>query len=312
LFLNQTVSYSPSYLFGLFPQSDLATPGAIRPLSPDYVIDDSESIAFGTVMAVSHRLTRRSSVSVTGDVGGTRFTRRSGDYRNLRTYGVAAQYSRALARNTSLQAGYRYRDGDFGHGPATIVADTSSEHIVDVGVTYTRPLSSTRQFTLGAGFGSSTVRAPLPTDESGPSRGGDHRSMTGQATVSYQPGRLWLVRTNYLRGVEYVAGLTEPVLVNGWMASLTGLIAPKLDASSSFGYSSGGSALSANSLRFDTYTADARLRYALNNSVFAFAEYIRYYYDFDDAIEQAANLPAGLKRNGVRVGVTLRHSLLSR
>jgi hypothetical protein len=60
---NQTVAYSPSYLYGLFPTVSAAAPGDAIPVAPDYAVNNSSSYAYGSSVSVSHGLTRRGTIS---------------------------------------------------------------------------------------------------------------------------------------------------------------------------------------------------------------------------------------------------------
>ena len=63
---------------------------------------------------------------------------------------------------------------------------------------------------------------------------------------------------------------------------------------------------------FDTYTGDVRLRYALTRTFAAYVEYLYYFYDSRGSVPIAPGIPAGLERNGVRAGLTLRVPALRR
>ena len=306
LFANQIASYSPSYLFGLFPQDTVASPGGIQPIAPDYFINDFESMSYGTTVVVTQRLTRRSSFSVSGDMGRTRFLEDIARNRNLRTYSVAGRFSRSLARNATFNAGYRYLNGDFGFAVVSAITDQSSEHTIDAGIEYNRPLSATRRVTFSGGFGSSIVKLPTGAPSPGALTGGQYRGLSGQAAMSYQLGRSWVARGAFRRSIEYMGGLTEPVMTNASSVGVGGLLTRKLDLSSSLGYSSGDSILSRTELLFETYTGNVKLQYAVNNTFAVFAQYLYYFYDFRQNAQLPANVPVGLERNGVRAGLTLR------
>ena len=56
---------------------------------------------------------------------------------------------------------------------------------------------------------------------------------------------------------------------------------------------------------FSTATANARLRVALNPRWAFVSEYLFYYYDFTKVLPLAAGLEPRVKRNTLRVGVTM-------
>jgi hypothetical protein len=135
--------------------------------------------------------------------------------------------------------------------------------------------------------------------------------LSGNHMISYDFGRTWQARLTYRRGVEYAAGISQPVLADGFSAVVEGLVTRRLDVVVSAGYSSGKSALNIESF-FDTYAGNARLRYALVPSLAAYVEYLYYFYDSHGSIPLAPGLPLGLERNGIRAGLTMHLSTLRR
>ena len=73
LFVNQSANYSPPYLFGLFPDVNSVSPGDIIAGGPNYVLDDTESLSYESMVTVEHGLTRRGTISVSGDYRFTDF-----------------------------------------------------------------------------------------------------------------------------------------------------------------------------------------------------------------------------------------------
>ena len=105
--------------------------------------------------------------------------------------------------------------------------------------------------------------------------------------------------------MEYLADLPVPVFADGFGAGVDGLISRRVDVSASAGYSNGESALGRDSLQFDTYTGNLRVRYALSRTFAMYGEYLYYYYDFRGSAQLLVGIPPGLERNGVRAGLTL-------
>lgn len=312
LFVSQTVAYSPSYLYGLFPQQAAEGPVPSEVLAPNYFIDDYESITYGTNGGMSRALSRRSSVTVSGDLTGTRFLKETASQRNLRVFGTSARYTHGLARNSSLHAGYRYRQGDFNYSYTGLSTEPSAEHTFDVGIDYSRPLSRTRRVSVGASLGPSILTMPSALSSTTGVSGHTHSGLAGQASISFQMSRSWLARGNYRRGVEYVAGLVQPVLADSASASVAGFLTRQMEFTSSFGYSNGHSAQIRTGQIYATYTGDMKLQYALNGKFALFAEYLYYYYQFDTRAQLAPTVPVGLERDGIHAGITLRVPIISR
>jgi len=297
---NQTIAYSPSYLYGLFPSVTTAAPGDAIPVAPDYAVNDSSSYAYGTSVSISHGVTRRGTISGSFDYQHTDFLEERENRRDLSSYGARLQFSHGMSRNASLRIGYQYRAGDFGYA----VADSgkTTEHGIDIGVEYVRPLSATRHMTFSFGLGPSATDSPalptlgIPSDT--------QYGVRGDLAFAYQFNRTWETRASYDRGLQYVPELASAVNTDGVSAALTGLFTSTMDFSAGVGYSSGAPAGLRNSSTFDTYTASARVRQAITSTLALYAEYLYYFYDFGTTA-LPLGVPSSMERNGVRVGLTL-------
>jgi hypothetical protein len=305
LYLNQSVAYSPSYLYGLFPSTERPGPGDVTPIAPDYVVDDNQSYAYTTTVSLKRGLSRRSDLAVGADYSYTNYVNETARLQDLDSTGAHATYSRNVSKNVALSVGYRYRTGTFGYALPEIGLDvgaTSTEHGVDIGVHYARPLSATRSLSFDASFGPSSVSLPRVSE----SLSGNDRLVRGSGSIAlgYQFVQNWQIRGAYSRSLEFIATLGQPVYADGISADVTGLLTSRLEVSASGRYSSGASLLNAQNQLLDSMSASARLQYAVSRSVAAYAEYIYYYYSFNRPVLPAPTLPRQLERNGVRVGLT--------
>lgn len=306
--LDGRAAYSPSYLFGLFPDpAGASTPGEAMPAAPDYATRDAASYTYGTSASLTHGLSRRSRLTTSGDFGYTDFLREDAAQQDATSHGFTGGYSRNVTRNVLVNAEYRFRAGTFGSGVGADLPegdDRTTEQGAVVGVAYVRPLSATREFHLRFNFGSSLVKGPFSTED-GFVRGRGYR-FSGDADVVYQFSRTWQAMGTFRRGLEFVAQLTEPVFVDGTTVGVRGLLSPRLDLQTSARYATGESALNRTTLAFDTYGGDARLRYALTRSMAVYGEYLYYFYDFSGGTPQSLpTLAAGLERHAIRAGLTL-------
>jgi hypothetical protein len=303
--LSQTASYTPSYLYSLFPQ--LATEAVpTAPLSADYTISDSASYNFGTTAGLTRPVGRQNDISFTGGVNRTDFVR-EGLRRDVSVYDVGSDYSHAFTRNTSLTLGYRYRAGEYIYGDVSVEEDptpewqTTGDHSINVGMRISRALSRTRRATFQFGVGASTLRAPSE-DRQQTYEG--HR-IVGHLDVGYQLARTWQVRGVLNRGTEYVAELGEPILLTGFSTFVNGGLTRRVNFSASGQYSQGESALRRDTVNFDTYAANVRVTFDVAPLWSTYGEYAYYFYDFTNA-SVAASFPSSLERGGVRAGLTLR------
>jgi hypothetical protein len=294
-------------LYGLFPRAVEVTPGDAPAGAPDYTASEFESYNYGTTLGITHEFNRRTNVSVTGEFQSTDFLRETVARRDVTAWGVRSAVSRNLTRNTALVAGYRYRTGDFGYA----TGGTSTEHGLQFGVNYSKPLSATRRALFDFKVGGATLKAP-PIGIVNAGRLEDYQLLSAEASMAYQFRRTWQARAALRRGFEYVAELTSPVSTQGFSASVDGLFARKFEFSASGGYSKGQSALSRGSSAFDTYAGNVRLRRRLTRNLAAYVEYLYYFYDFTNNAFLAPGLPPRLERHGARAGLTLWVPVLGR
>jgi hypothetical protein len=303
--LNQTVGYSPSYLYALFPGAPGDGPGELpAATAPDYAVNDVASFSYSTSTTFSRRMTERGSLAVGGTVNMTNFVRQVPGRENMQSYTAHAEFSRGLQRNSSTKLAYRVQGGDSGFAAGA----SAVEHFVEIGLETSRPLSATRRATFSVSLGPSTVM--IPAESLGTGAADDNTRarrlyrVAGSAALGYQFGRTWQARASYNRGMEYLPGVQAPVLTGGVSATLDGLLSRRLDLNASGGYAAGSSALRSRST-YSTYTGDVRLRYALSRSWAAYVQYLYYFYDFRGTNQLVTGLPPRLERNGARVGLTL-------
>ena len=128
---------------------------------------------------------------------------------------------------------------------------------------------------------------------------------SGQLSLGYEFRQSWQTRASYRRGLEYIAGLNQPVFSDSITAGVDGLITRRLDATVAAAYSSGDSVSNRDRLIFDTYTGNTMLRFAVTRSFAAFAEYVYYYHEIRGPVLLAPGLARQLNRNSVRAGLML-------
>jgi hypothetical protein len=309
VFVNQTGAYSPSYLYALFPQAAPVGPGVAPPAAPDYATNDFDSYSYATQLTLTTTPTRRSSFSVSGESTRTDYQGVIEGQPDLDAKSASGQLTYRIGRSSSVNGRYRYRVGTFATGGGTILAGSTEEHGVDLGFAHARRFSRTRQLTVNVGLGSAVLMVPeamrAQFSKAEPWR------LQGQAAVTLDITRTWQANATYRRGIDYVAGLVEPIASEGATASVTGLLTRRLDVAATAAYSAGEAAVSRNGTTFDTYTGNARLRYTLTSMLSSYVEYLYYYYDFRGTA-LVTGIPRGLERNGLRAGVILRVSPFGR
>ena len=325
--INQTATYSPSYLYQLFPVGDLAAPAETPLAAVDYRIYDVGSYSYDTTMALTLLPQRRTRLTASADYRRTDFPHETAFRSDLTTYGARGNVSRSLSRTVGLVVEYEYRTGQFWFDELT------QEHRVSFGMIYSRALSQTRRATFRFNLAPSTINAPASavnslvtrfatrTDDP-PSTGVEEPApivgaqrlyrLQGGASAEY-PFRLnWGVRGNYRRGFDYVAVLNAPILSQGARIDLAGLITRRVDVSAAAGYATGTSVFFPTARNLETYTGEATIRYALNRSLALYSKYLYYYYDLRGQGPLAPDMPRVVHQHGVRVGLVFFVQTLGR
>jgi len=299
LFVNQSANYSPPYLFGLFPTVDTASPGDVIAGGPNYVLDDTESLSYESIVTVEHGLTRKGTISVSGDYRYTDFLDNSRGRPDVNSSGLRSLYSYAFGRNTAFTVGYHYRSGELGFGTTAV----SSEQGVDFGMEYSRKLSPTRRATLNFSVGSSTM--DLPNIPAAGIVAGRQSEVSAEAALNYQFSKTWMLRGAYRRGAEFVAELSYPVFVDGVTTMVTGDMGRRVHLSSSAAYSSGQGLQPGTQQNLVTYTGDVRLSFDIVPRISSFVEYLYYSYDFSQNPLLTPGIVNRVERNGARAGLSL-------
>ena len=298
--LQQIASYSPSYLYQLFPFESAPELDASIPTNPEYQIVDTPSLSYRTTTTLSLGSARGTQFTASGAFSRTDFDERALNRLDLEYYEGGMKVSRRMASSSRFNVGYDYRNGEFGFG------GPSREHRLTFGVEYSPALSRTRRAVFRLDVSPTRLELPASALSASPTGEGDtllHR-LSSEASISYPFRPNWRTAARYRRSVEYLAVLGQPVLSDGGRLELTGLLARPIDLSASAGYVTAASALNpAQSLV--TYTGQVAIRYALKRSLALSSEYLYYYYDMREQAALAPHLPPRFEQHGVRVGVVL-------
>jgi hypothetical protein len=98
--------------------------------------------------------------------------------------------------------------------------------------------------------------------------------------------------------------LNEPVYSNSARVVLEGLVTRRIDVAVTAAYATGASAVTQSS-QIETYSGDAKVRFALTRSFAVYTEYLYLYYDLRGYQQITPELPRIFRQHGVRVGLTL-------
>ena len=299
LFANQSAAFTPTYLSGLFATPSNIEPGDPGITAPDLALSEFESYTHSTTVTMAHHVTARATLTGIGEYHYIDRLREHALWQDVSDYALRGRYDHNVTQNTALNAQLRYRSGFFGY----VATGLTTEVGIDIGMNYSRAISATRHTSYRFNVGVSG--ADVPESATGVSGFQRQYFFTGDVSFDTQLSRTWEARAYVRRGLEYISDLPEPVFSDGVSVEAEGLLSRRVDVSLIAAYSTGQSLLDPNSLQFDTYTGDVRIRFALTRSLAIFAKYLYYYYEFRGRAQLLIGMPPGLERNGARVGLTL-------
>jgi hypothetical protein len=304
--VRQSVSYSPTYFYGILPSLPSSEAGSVAAGGGDYALNASQVLVSDTSADVSKSTGPRSSITAFGNYRHASYPGGSTLRPSLQAYGIGGRFNRELSRTATLRLGYTYRKGQYGYSAsdrATIA------HDIDVGVDYHRPLSFSRRTRFDFGFGSSIINAPLENSTTGELQ----YRVVGNAGLSHDMGRTWRARLAYNRGVGFVAALGAPIFSDGVIASIDGFANRRVDL-----HFTGGTAIGdvgrdrSRGTGTKSYTGSARFGVAISRAWAMFGEYLYYDYQLGADVAVLSGVPQSLKRNTARVGLSAWLPVLKR
>ena len=212
------------------------------------------------------------------------------------------EYARPITRAATLVLGYSIRmsDGESQTGEPEIM------HNVNAGVDYGKALSFSRRTSLQFGTGSAIAVTDSVTN---PGEKNSQFRLTGNASLVHELGRTWTTSLGYTRGFRTQNGVDELYFTDAVMASIGGLVTRHLELSANATWSSSTVGDSDSKNQRDQ-SASARATYGLTRFFALYAQYIYYYYRYDDTVALDGRIPRYLDRHGVRAGLTTSVPLL--
>jgi hypothetical protein len=299
LSLAQTAAYTPAYLYNLFASLAPTTLESLTPAPSSYAVNDQRSYAYGTTLGVTHSVTPRTELSFTGGVQGTNVLVDLPGSVNLRSSDAGAAFKYSLGRGVKARVGYAYRDAQYSGTLRPI------EHDLDAGLEFRRPLSPSRTATFTANVGPRLITTHTRSSGLTASSGPYQYRLTGDASTDYQMSRTWHIDGSYRRGLQFLQTLPAPVFTDGVATSIHGFLTRRVDVVVSAAYTAGQYEFGPAIGSLTTYTGHARIQTGLSRFAAVYAEYVLYGYSLAREIELSPSVPHNLRRNGVRVGLTL-------
>jgi hypothetical protein len=254
------VRYAPYYQFapflGVGVNTGLLTPGY------GYAAASQRSLGTNASMELTNQYAKRSSISAGVAYSGWQFFDGSpGGVSGLTGH---ASYQYNLTRGLSLHLGYRR---DFNRYSDT-GGSTAANDTIDAGLSYGD------SFQIGIGRRASLS---FTTSNSIVHFGGDtHFRLNGSVEFSRGFTRTWGTSAGYVRSTEFQPGFIQPIFQDSTMASVHGLLAPRLQSSTAIGYSRGEIGFGGSA--YTTYSVGSRLTFALRRRLGLYGQYGYYYY----------------------------------
>lgn len=299
---NQTLTYAPVFLFGLFADALPPLLGSVSSPDSAYAVNDDRAVTSDSSLEIERLLTQRSRVAVKGSYLRSHFTVVTARGTDFTATSASADYRYRLTQDNDLRVGYSYRGASFqGTEPFGLRPQQPAEHNIHLGVAFHPALSDQRRTIITFDGGTSFVNSALSTDVFQTRR---QLRLVGDAAIAHQMGQTWLLVAAAKRGTGFVQGLSAPVFTDAVSLTTTGFFNPRADFVGSLSYSNGEPSLVGSVVTFSTVTANARVRVALTRRWAFISEYFFYHYDFSKVLPLAAGLDPKVKRNTIRAGIT--------
>jgi hypothetical protein len=303
------VDYSPYFQQDLLSQA--ATPTIRPPLvgTPglDFALARDPLLRSVLGGSLSYRQSRRASLEAYYSISRRDFL--TGDTSSYLDQIVGGRYLYRINEWVGLRAGYGLRTARVGAD-----AEPIRSHDIDVGADggYGRSFALSRRTTFSFNTGSSVfVRERFDENSTGEDPGAQTRLfVNGSADLTHAWGLTWSANLGAARTVNYELGFREPLFSNGVYAGFGGLLAPRLDFTTTAAYTSGSVGFGSGDNGFGTASATAALRLALARWLAAYGQYFYYQYDFETGVTLPGFLQRGLHRQGVSVGLTTSFPLI--
>ena len=293
--VDQSIAYSPSYLYQLYPAPALALGEAI-PVAPDYQVVQTDSLNYRANATFSMIVRRGTRVTASTAYDRTHFGGSAAEQPQLGVYSFTGGVAESVSRSVQFSVDYSYHQSGYRLGAAT-------EHNLALGAEYSRAVSRSRRATFR---GHVTPTVVVADRVLGPASEVSVSHLQGDVGVDYEFRPGWRASGTWQRQVDYIAVVPSgPLLANAGRASVTGLITRRLDLTVSAGYAKGETVVTQLS-RIDSRATNARIRYALSRSVALYGEYVQFNYYYVNGLGNPGSfLPGVFHERGLRIGAML-------
>ena len=229
---------------------------------------DQPTIFYGGGFGVTADLTRRTSLSASGDYRETRLV--GNPLGSIRTIGGFLTARHQLFRGLGVRVGY----GQYVSESDAPGAERFTDHRIDAGI----------DFADGGGGSLSLGRRTTVTFNGSLGIARDLNTwqfrLNGNAGITHGIGRTWSSSANYVRSVGLVTGFGgRPILSDEVQSQIGGLLTPRLSWTSAASWLRGEIGYDSAGGSFSTYSATSGIQLALFTGLGLYAQYGYFSYD---------------------------------
>ena len=309
--VDQRNSFDPLYTLGggFAPLRDAVggdgLPGANSSTAGIFIRDSWTS---DSVVGLDYRMGPSNQLSGTYSFDLRRYTdEQSGD---SWAHHASLAFMKNLARSASLRATYGYGHTTLEEVVGAVRTRPIEEHSFDVGPSYIKRISRTRQMLVSASAGAIHVESISNTTNLPFSYWAPYGA--GQARLDL--GRSWALWGDYRRAMTVLDGLTsQTYMTDTAQVSVGGLASRLVELVINGGFANGRAPNGSGSdSHFDTYIIGFQGQVAITRNLAAFVNYSHFDYTFTATSDLPIGFQPSFSRNSARFGIRLWVPLLGR
>jgi hypothetical protein len=248
-------------------------------------------VGLNTSATLTDQLTRRSSISAVA--GWVRFFVFDDASRGAQTFSGRVNYNYRVVRNLTVYVGYQLSETHYSD-----TGDVGVSQGIDAGFNYAEGLTfrlgrhTTATF-YGGVTGARAVDSPT------------HYAVTGRADIVHTLGRTWSSSAGYHRSFGFIDLFSQPVLSDSLTGTVAGLVAPRLNSSSSVGWTRGRVGFGGSNNNLAATFASSTLTLGVSRRFGLYTQYVYYRYEVPVGDFTRFDIPSNLSRHAASVGLTL-------
>jgi hypothetical protein len=287
-----TATYSPYYGYAPFSQAVVGSVDSTY-LPPQFGFSsrNSSNVALNTNAQLTDQLTRRSSISAVA--GWVRFFVFDDTSRGTQTFSGRVNYNYRVVRNLTVYVGYQLSETHYSDS-----GDIGVSQGIDAGFNYGEGLTfrlgrhTTATF-YGGVTGARAIDSPT------------HYAVTGRADIVHTLGRTWSSSAGYHRSFGFIDLFSQPVLSDSLTGTIAGLVAPRLNSSSSVGWTRGRVGFGGPDNNLGASFASSTLTLGVSRRFGLYTQYVYYRYEVPVGDFTRFDIPSNLSRHAASIGLTL-------